>query len=217
MRVANLDWSSNESLPCPVGFREHNDSNIRTCGIGSTSTGSCPSIIFETYSTVYSRVCGKINAYQVGSPDAFRNRMNIDTNYVDGISLTHGSNPRRHIWTFVAAFNDDDQEHYLPSQCQCARPGNSRVMAPPSFVGVDYFCDSGSRSGAFDGRFFPDDPLWDGAGCASTSMCCSFNNPPWFHKQLTSATADDIEMRVCRDESRQNEDIAVSSVEIYVQ
>ena len=218
MRVASLNWS-NESLPCPDGFREHNDSGIRTCGINSTSTGSCSSLIFKTYSTVYSRVCGKINAYQVGSTDAFDTRqrhgnITIDSNYVDGVSLTHGSNPRRHIWTFVAAHDD----RYIYSEtCQCTRPGDSRIMAPPSFVGMDYFCDTGSRMEAQIRQFYPDDPLWNGVGCASTSMCCSFNNPPWFHKQLPSATTDDIEMRVCRDESRNNEDIAISNVEIYVQ
>ena len=213
MRVASLNWS-NESLPCPNGFKERNDSGIRTCEINSPSISSCPSLIFETYSTVYSRVCGKIKAYQVGTTDAFdthgcrASNINIDSNYVDGVSLTHGSNPRRHIWTFAAAVNDD------PSSSRSSmKPG---IMPPPSFVGMDYFCDTGSRSGA-QGVFHPDDPLWDGTGCAPTSTCCSFNNPPWFHKQLPSVTTDDIEMRVCRDESDQTEDIAISNVELYVQ
>ena len=65
MKVASLNWS-NESLPCPDEFREHNDSGIHTCGINSTSTVSC-SLIFRTYSTLYSSVCGKINAHQVGT------------------------------------------------------------------------------------------------------------------------------------------------------
>ena len=222
MRVASLDWS-NESLSCPDGFRECSNSDIRTCGISSTSTGSCSSLIFETYSTLYSRVCGKINAYQVGTPDAFyrsydRNLIiTIDSNYVDGVSLIHGSNPRRHIWTFVAAVNDDYQIPHRYSTCQCVRPGDSRIIPPPSFVGMDYFCDTGCRMGAQIRQFYPDDPLWDGDGCASTSTCCSFNHPPWFNKQLPSATTDDIEMRVCRDERRDNEDIAISNVEIYVQ
>ena len=222
MRVASLNWS-NESLPCPDGFRELNDSGIRTCGINSTSTGSCPSLIFKIYSTVYSRVCGKINAYQVGTPDAFSttygrgSNITIDSNYVDGVSLTHGSDPRRHIWTFVAAHNDDIRSLPGPNYCQCVRPNDMGIMPPPSFVGMDYFCDTGSRSGAHYGQFYPDDPLWDGTGCASNSMCCTFNNPPWFHKQLPSATTDDIEMRVCCEESRDNEDIAISNVEIYVQ
>ena len=32
--------------------------------------------------------------------------LNIDSNYVDGVSLTHGSNPRQHIWTFAAAVDE---------------------------------------------------------------------------------------------------------------
>ena len=221
MRVASLDWS-NESLPCPDGFRERNDSGIHTCGINST-TSLCRSLIFETYSTLYSRVCGKINAYQVGTPDAFStmqgrgSNITIDSNYVDGVSLTHGSDPRRHIWTFVVAHDDASKMKLISSICQCVKPGDSRIMVPPSFVGMDYFCDTGSRNRSGVGQFYRDDPLWDGTGCASTSTCCSFNNPPWFHKQLPSATTDDIEMRVCHDEGRGNEDIAISNVEINVQ
>ena len=41
--------------------------------------------------------------------------------------------------------------------------------------------------------------------------------PAWFLKELSPPTSDEIEMRVCRDESRATEDIAMSSVEIYVQ
>ena len=221
MRVASLDWS-NESLPCPDGFRERSDSGNRTCGINSR-TGSCPSLIFKTYNTSYSRVCGKINGYQVGTPDAFStihgrgSNITIDSNYVDGVSLTHGGNPRRHIWTFVAAHDDMLSMTWVPSICQCVLPSGRSTMAPPLFVGMDYFCDTGCRMEAQIRQFYPDDPLWNGVGCASTSTCCSFNNPPWFNKQLPSATTDDIEMRVCRDESRDNEDIAISNVEIYVQ
>ena len=223
MRVASLDWS-NESLPCPNEFRERNDSDIRTCGINFIN-GSCSSLIFETYSTLYSRVCGKIIAYQVGTPDAFStmqgrgSRITIDSNYVDGVSLTHGSNPRRHIWTFVTAHDDNIRVRadFVSSICRCVKPGDIRILPSPSFVGMDYFCDTGSRNRSHVGQFNPDDPLWDGAGCASNSRCCSFNNPPWFNKQLPSATTDDIEMRVCRDEGRNNEDIAISNVEIYVQ
>ena len=137
MRVASLDWS-NESLPCPDGFRQRSDSGIHSCGINST-TGSCPSLIFKTYSTLYSRVCGKINGYQVGTTDAFAlygrgSNTDIDSNYVDGVSLTHGSNPRRHIWTFVAAHNDDIRSLPGPSYCQCVRPSDMGIMPPPSFV-----------------------------------------------------------------------------------
>ena len=65
--------------------------------------------------------------------------------------------------------------------------------------------------------FHDGDPLWDGAGCGQDSTCCSFHNPPWFHKQLPQPTTDDIEMRVCRDEEQEDEDIPIAYVEIYVQ
>ncbi len=59
----------------------------------------------------HSYVCGKIIAYQYGSPDAFAvhgrpPNPTIDSNYVDGISLTHGSTPRKHIWTFVGSLDE---------------------------------------------------------------------------------------------------------------
>ena len=88
------------------------------------------------------------------------------------------------------------------------------VHAP--FVVEDYFCDTGSRYTNQD-QFYDQDPLWDGAGCGGTSTCCEFNNPPWFCKQLPEPTADDIELRLCSDESPSNEDVAIEVIELYVQ
>ena len=215
MRVARLDFNDT-STSCPSGLRERVDSGIRTCGIES-SGAACPSVMFSTSGMEYTKVCGKVIAYQDRSSDAFGSNgrglnPTIDSNYVDGVSLTHGHTPRNHIWTFAAAL--DEYGPSMENLCECShsqRPGTS----PPSYVGQDYFCDSGSRRASF--VFYGDDPLWDGAGCGSNSTCCSFNNPPWFHKELPSPTSDDIEMRVCSDEGRDNEDIAMSSVEIYVQ
>ena len=59
--------------------------------------------------------------------------------------------------------------------------------------------------------FYPS-TLWNGC-----NGCCTPNTPPWFYKQLEPSTTDAIEMRVCRDESDDNEDIAIEIVEIYVQ
>ena len=47
------------------------------------------------------------------------------------------------------------------------------------------------------------------SGCGQVNTCCSFSNPPWFMKELSSSTADDIEMRLCADEAHLNEDIPV--------
>ena len=58
---------------------------------------------------------------------------------------------------------------------------------------------------------YPDDPLWDGKGCSSKSSYCSFNNPPYFTKQLPSPTSDPIEARLCQMDVRDD-----SPVELYI-
>ena len=214
MRVVSLDFS-NASTSCPSGLQERVDSGIRTCGIES-SEAACPSVMLSASGVEYTKVCGKILAYQFSSTDGFRTGSNnIEGSYVNGVSLTYGDTPRNHIWTFVAAL-DELGSGDGNAVCPCSSSVSSVGTSPPSFVGDDYFCDAGAVT-YVGGTFYGDNPLWDGSGCGSTSTCCSFNTPPWFFKELSSSTSDDIEMRVCRDESRANEDIAMSSVEIYVQ
>ena len=214
MRVANLDMTDSNQQ-CPSGFRLIT-SPRRTCG---TPGRRCMSTTFNLNGVEYSRVCGKIVGYQFGSPDAFSPyyhniHRTIDDSYVDGVSLTHGQGPRKHIWTFAAAVEEREaaNDH---DQCPCMYTYGYRGLVPP-FIGQDYFCDTGSRY-RWQAIFYHADPLWDGSGCGSTSSCCGFNNPPWFCKQLPQPTTDDIELRLCIDESTSNEEVALEAVEIYVQ
>ena len=133
---------------------------------------------------------------------------------MDGVSLTHGS-PREHIWTFAAA-EDEPQTGGPVDSCPCITGSDQVTRGIPSFVGENYFCDTGSRERFQSGVFYSADPLWDGAGCGPQNTCCSFNNPPWFYRELPQPTDDDIEMRVCRSFSRFDEDIALESADIYV-
>ena len=212
MRVANLNFTDTNQN-CPTGFRLIT-SPKRTCG---TPGRSCASTTFPLNGVKYSKVCGKIKAYQDSTPDAFHpyylnSDLTIDNQYVDGISLTHGQQPRKHIWTFAAAVDEVHSNEYV---CPCTKIDTPYTGSVPPFIGQDYFCDTGSRY-HYQVRFFSADPLWDGSGCGSTNSCCSFNNPPWFCKQLPQPTTDDIEMRVCVDQ-RSGEDIAIETVVIYVQ
>ena len=218
MRMAYLDMT-NSSHQCPSGLRQRTDLGVRTCAINSGSP-SCSSVILSSHALSFSRVCGRIRAYQVGSPDTFGDtgrglNPGIDEIYVDGVSLTHG-NPRQHIWTFAAGL---DEVSTIPQyNCPCTDVNHvNDATQPPSFVGSDYFCDTGSVN-SFDGiTFHRDDPLWDGVGCGPRNSCCTLNNPPWFYKQLPQPTTDDIEMRLCRDQPLGDEDIAIEAIEIYVQ
>ena len=142
----------------------------------------------------------------------------INGSYVDGIGLTHGRNPQKHIWTFAAAL--DEVGTFSELNCPCTNINKSpEATQPLSFVGNDYFCDIASEN-RFNFIFYANDPLWDGAGCGPANTCCSLNNPPWFLKQLPSNITDDIEMRMCHDQppenSRVDEDTPIEILELHV-
>ena len=85
-----------------------------------------------------------------------------------------------------------------------------------SFRTITYFCDSGNHAtGSYVNELYPEDLMWDGAGCPATSSCCEFKNPPWFCTTLDQATNEDIEVRICMDEGVGNEDAYVELVDIY--
>ena len=216
MKVADLDMTDN-TTQCPDSL-ELRTTPLRTCTAVNSDTATCSSNKFSVDGVKYSKVCGRIRAYQVGIPDAFSlsgnvngRESNIDTYYVDGISLNRGYPPRQHIWTFACIF----LTIYQISSNIC--PCTTTVQSPPTFVGNDYFCDAPVPTTAEEYYTFYDDyPLWIGAGYHPQNACCCFNNPPWFYNQLPQVTTDDIEMRACHDQGRDNEDIAIEIVEIYV-
>ena len=90
----------------------------------------------DSTTPLYGQVCGRITGYQIGSPDTFIGGS-IDSHYMDGISVTHGS-PRQHIWSFVGGIN----ERILGSACPRVT-GSTSGTRIPLFVGQSYFCESG--------------------------------------------------------------------------
>ena len=217
MRVADIDMTDNTTT-CPEGLKLLTTPK-RLCA-KNMDGGGCSSAVFNLNGIRYTNVCGKVIGYQQRSPDGMgrysgNQGLTIDDTYMDGVSLTHGSEPRKHIWTFVAALHEVTTS-FRYSMCPCTNVNNTVTIPIPPYMGNDYFCDTASES-TFEYKFYPDDPLWDGQGCGRPNTCCSFNNPPWFMKELPSSTADDIEMRLCGDEGRSNEDMPVEIVELYVQ
>ena len=217
MPVAKLNMT-NSSHTCPRGLKLLTTPK-RLCAM-NIDGGGCSSATFNLHGIQYTHVCGKIIGYQQGVPDAFwsyynNRRLTIDDQYMDGISLTHGRNPRKHIWTFAVAAHEIITTAQQ-SLCPCTNIHNSVTIPIPPYVGSDYFCDTGSEN-HFQHIFYPNNPLWDGQGCGRLNTCCSFNSPPWFMKELPSSTSDDIEMRLCADSSRTDEDINFELLELYVQ
>jgi len=216
-----------DSISCGCGRAQGWEWNLvdlpqlRGCGRRTFTTASRDSVYFNSTVLPYSRVCGRINAVQYGSTEAFyvssssfwMQFQNIESSYVVGVSLTHGSpGSRQHIWTFASSLNDGNGI----ATCPCSSDQNWPYEVY-QFVKNNYFCETGNHGVSFPSSYYYyEDPLWDGKGCPSTSTCCSFNKPPWFCTTLSEPTSDPIEMRISLLYSG-GEDVVVTLVEIYVQ
>ena len=217
-RVVYLDMTDPHTT-CPSGWSMTGYSK-RTCGRSNTGYLTCSSATFPVSRGEYSRVCGRIKAYQWGYSNAFFNyhfryETTIDSTYASGVSVTHGT-LRNHIWTFVVGASEGNPTWYTVCPCD-----STRTIRIPPFVGNDYFCESGVNE-AWDSSgphhiFHCNDVLWDGEDCLPSSTCCSQHNPPYFTKQLPNSTTDDIEARICLYSSLRYGNLAVELVELYVQ
>ena len=177
-RVAYLNTSkTNKQCPRTLLSRE-DPSSCEVCGNGP----KCSSVIYPTGELYYSRVCGRVHAQYFGSPDGFpRGTFTADDNYVDGVSVTYGMCPKKHIWTFSTTIYT----------CGTHKQ---------DFVGSHYFCDKVTHCHSHH-------------ACLTTQL---WNGARYFHRNLKEFTAEDIEIRVCRDQVPADEDIFLTFVEIYV-
>lgn len=211
-RVANLNMSD-PSQQCPGEWMLQTLSSepSRLCRRGNYGAG-CVSANYRTFGIRYNHVCGRLVGYQTSYTDAFGTGT-IEDPYVDGVSITHGlPGARQHIWSFASGLAEFRHNTYPNFSCPCV---SGRVA--PSFVGNDYFCESGNPGPGLRTGVLTNDPLWDGQGCG-TPPCCELSFPPgapWFCKQLSQATTDDIEVRICRDELS-TEDTPLELVELYI-
>ena len=210
--VAYLNMSDS-SQQCPSAWKENTTNGLRSCRRPQTSASSCLGTNYTTHRE-YKKVCGRAVGYQIGTPDAFGlHALNhsIDSYYVYGVSVTHGS-PLSHIWTFAAGLTEEGVS-YRSYNCPCSDISSQN---PPSFVGNNYYCESGNPSDmhVFD-KFYGNDPLWDGQQCEG-SCCGNGTSPPWFSVELPNPTSDDIEVCICSAE-QSYDDIALQLLEIYIQ
>ena len=87
-KVYFLDMKDS-SQDCPTNFKLNINGNRRLCGKDISGSG-CSSLVIPLNGQQYSKVRGRVVAYQYGSPDAFHSgSTSIDGVYVDGISIYH--------------------------------------------------------------------------------------------------------------------------------
>ena len=183
MRVAMLDVQK-----CPLELKQEIfNGDITTCVVREND-GGCTSIFHSSLDIPYSRICGRIRAHMVGTPDGFTSGQGgINGNYLDGISITLNNHTNRtHVWSLVYGLS-----------CSINRP---------SFVSNDLACEVFSHcdKGALCGPL-----LWK-------SQQYGRNVSSWF-KELPFPHVSDIEVRVCRNQRRFDEDLAITTLELYVQ
>ena len=148
-RVAYVNMSQSGTT-CPQGLTQRLFTGNNYCGRNTTI--GCQSTVFPTHGLSYSRVCGRLRGYQYGGPDAFYRTYSgqstsVDTNYLDGASITYGSNPRKHVWTYAVGTRSFSLNIY---DCPCNDGSSYQV---PSFLGSDYYCESGTVN-TFSGTIF---------------------------------------------------------------
>ena len=224
-RIGYLNMS--ESLHnCPPNWEEYtkDTGGIRTCHRRS-SGAICDSVIISSPDIEYKEICGRVVGYQYATPDGVYPdwyRKDINKYYVDGVSITRGT-PRQHVWTLIAGLNQNGYSYSYYSQCPCHRGCDGRSCSQwakvESFIGNDWYCESGNDDrNNYHYRSYMSDLLWDGQGCSTDeSDCCTQKpGPPWFYKSIPGGTKDHLEIRICSDQDRTNEDVLVTLYELYV-
>ena len=136
---------------------------------------------------------------------------NISGVYFDGLAIMSG-NPRRHMWTYTVGGYSAGTGY---ASCPCNNGNTQSVI--PSFVGNDYYCESGSLLSNCYSTIYNNDVLWDGQQCPGVEApCCNLPNMPWFIKTLNETTTVDIELRACQSNIFCPGSVPIFLIELYV-
>ena len=212
-RVAFIDMTD-PGNSCPPELTPETQSSIRMCRTSRSGSGCTAFINYPVHGTAYKNICGRALGYQYGTGEAFRDYAGRGHNtaashYADGLLVTRGT-ARHHVWTFAAGLSKD--YNYPCCNCPCALyPG----PAAPSFVGENYFCESGDIGTWQYSQWYLDDPLWDSQGCPAGSTCCN-RGGPWFSTSADQEVNDDIEVRICLYNDSTADDLGLEQLEIYI-
>jgi len=214
IRIGGFDTSAGDS--CPSGWLQETISTRSVCRLADDAAfQTCSSIFYPTNGSSYQRVCGRARGYQKGRVSGFYpisvGWSSINVSYFDGLSITYGGINRQHIWSFVVGQSDFATNMF---NCPCTR--NYPGPGAPSFVGNNFFCESGATDIPVPtAMVYSNDPLWDGNQCAPEN-CCN-NTEPWFYRELDALTTSDIETRFCRWDRYEIGSALIDQLEIFVQ
>ena len=185
-------WNLSEpGTTCLSGLTHTEDPS--SCIQSNEESRGCTSVKFENLGIPYTSVCGRINALHSRSLDAF---MKYSLSRPENLTVEHNyvdgvSLTHGPVGERVHIWS------FAASICQLGSQDK------PDFVKDHFSSDDGSLT----------DPLWDDNQCPGTP--CSKSS--WFFRNLTEGTYSDLEIRVCRDQGRHDEDVLLTYVELYAQ
>ena len=165
--------------PCPPGLQQTMYSE-RPYTCGRPDGSECATVTFsETANLEYSKVCGRIKAYQFGTA------IGPQLSY---IRVNPGP-----LWTFTVGATQSQADPSLTSpRCPCDGGPD---------IGEHYFCESlieeDNPGTKYINHFFHNEVLWDEAGCSSSGDCCSRFGSPYFIRQLPNIMNTPIQVEIC--------------------
>ena len=115
MRVAHVNMSQ-DGASCPQGLKQTTLSGLTLCGLSATG---CQRTFSSALGLNYSQVCGQLRGYQFATPDGFlsyfdNNNLQLNQNYVDGVSITYDTASPKHIWTYAVGYALTQQINVCP-------------------------------------------------------------------------------------------------------
>ena len=126
MRVTSLDMRQ-ASSKCPSSLCENTTPlHFAEDAVAHQSLLCLCKLTYIVVGVSYSHVCGKITAYQFGTPNAYSTRY---SNIFDGISITYRS-PEMTFWIFLAA-NSMQCTGADTSYMFIYRPKGCKYLSPP--------------------------------------------------------------------------------------
>ena len=190
MRVFHLNMS-NPQHQCPhYHFRTVVEDGLRLCGRRRTSTPGCRSMYPTASGYAYRRVCGSLVGYAYYTLDGFVRISCPNCNQVSAAYLDG----------FSITYGSFRKLLWSFAMSWICTAGTVQGT-PPSFVGNNYFCEVPTHPRPAN-KLYSQDPLF-----AGRQFCVELPEP----------TTERLEIRICSDETTENEDAFLQFAELYVQ
>ena len=174
---------------CSPGLRHEITNSDNTCVV-IEDNASCTEIIYPVYNLTYTQIAGQIRGYQVWSSDGFVSRSAI-------VRPIHFVDLKTNYLDGVSISTNGQHIWSFAAGCNCLNTHNK-----PTIIGQDYTCDGVEASESVYNEL-----LWASQQCGKNST--------WFYKVLPPTTTD-IKVRICRDQFREDEDLAIKKLELYI-